>query len=94
MTQANSWVISRGNQASSASCILLRDLQVFILNLLIPVSLIHEFTRFLYANSDAIKVIAARHKALKISVFGSVARGEDGPESDIDFLVTFTPDDH
>ena len=47
---------------------------------------------FLYANSDAIKTIAARHKALKISVIGSVARDEDGPESDIDFLVTFSSD--
>lgn len=44
---------------------------------------------FLQANSDAIKAIAARHKGLQIAVFGSVARGEDGPDSDVDFLVTF-----
>ena len=44
---------------------------------------------FLQANSEAIKAIAARHKGLKIAVFGSVARGEDGPDSDVDFLVTF-----
>jgi len=47
---------------------------------------------FLQANSDAIKAIAARHKALSISVFGSVARGEDGPDSDFDFLVSFNQD--
>ena len=44
---------------------------------------------FLKENSEAIKAIAARHKGLKIAVFGSVARGDDGPDSDIDFLVTF-----
>ena len=44
---------------------------------------------FLKENSEAIKAIAARHKGLKIAVFGSVARGEDGPDSDVDFLVTF-----
>ena len=44
---------------------------------------------FLKENSEAIKAIAARHKGLKIAVFGSVARGDDGPDSDVDFLVTF-----
>lgn len=47
---------------------------------------------FLRANSDAIKAIAARHKGSKIAVFGSVARGEDGPNSDFDFLVSFNED--
>ena len=31
--------------------------------------------------------IAARHGAVNVRVFGSVARGEERPESDIDFLV-------
>ena len=31
--------------------------------------------------------IAARHGARNVRLFGSVARGEIGPESDIDFLV-------
>jgi predicted nucleotidyltransferase len=31
--------------------------------------------------------IAARHGASNVRVFGSVARGEAGPESDIDLLV-------
>jgi len=46
---------------------------------------------FLLANSEAIKAIAARHKAFNVAVFGSVARGEDGPTSDIDLLVDFLP---
>jgi len=32
--------------------------------------------------------IARRHGVADIRVFGSVARGEAGPESDVDFLVT------
>jgi predicted nucleotidyltransferase len=36
---------------------------------------------------DEILRIAARHGASNIRVFGSVARGEAGPESDIDLLV-------
>lgn len=31
--------------------------------------------------------VAARHGASNIRVFGSVARGEAGPESDVDLLV-------
>lgn len=40
---------------------------------------------------EAIHVIAIRHGARSISVFGSVARGEERPESDVDFLVEFEP---
>jgi predicted nucleotidyltransferase/uncharacterized protein with HEPN domain len=35
--------------------------------------------------------IAARNHA-GVRVFGSIARGEDGPESDVDLLVTFGPE--
>ena len=38
---------------------------------------------------DAIHAIAKRHGALSIAVFGSVARGEEQPDSDTDFLVAF-----
>lgn len=41
---------------------------------------------------NAIKLLATRHKALDVRVFGSVARGEDKPGSDLDLLVTFGPD--
>jgi predicted nucleotidyltransferase len=33
--------------------------------------------------------IAAQHGASNVRVFGSVARGGAGPESDVDFLVEF-----
>lgn len=46
---------------------------------------------YLRANREAIRAIAARHKAFNVAVFGSVARGEDKPESDIDILVDFQP---
>jgi predicted nucleotidyltransferase len=34
---------------------------------------------------------AAAHRAMNLRIFGSVARGEDRGESDIDFLVDFDP---
>ena len=40
---------------------------------------------------EDIRRIAAKHGARNIRVFGSVARGEGGPESDIDFLVEKAP---
>jgi len=36
---------------------------------------------------EEINRIAAKHSVYGIRVFGSVARGEAGPESDVDFLV-------
>lgn len=39
----------------------------------------------------AIYAAAARNRAEAVAVFGSVARGEDTPTSDIDFLVQFAP---
>lgn len=36
---------------------------------------------------DDILAIAARHDATHVRVFGSVARGEEGPDSDVDLLV-------
>ncbi len=33
--------------------------------------------------------VAARHGLTNVRVFGSVARGEDGPDSDVDLLVDF-----
>jgi predicted nucleotidyltransferase len=33
--------------------------------------------------------IAAKHGAYNVRVFGSVARGEAGPESDVDFLIDY-----
>ena len=36
--------------------------------------------------------LAAQHGAYNVRIFGSVARGEAGPESDIDFLVDMEQD--
>ncbi len=36
--------------------------------------------------------IAAKHGGHNVRVFGSVARGEAGPESDVDLLVEVGPD--
>jgi predicted nucleotidyltransferase len=36
---------------------------------------------------EAIRRIAAKHGAQHIRIFGSVARGEAGPQSDLDLLV-------
>jgi predicted nucleotidyltransferase len=33
--------------------------------------------------------IAAKHGAYNVRVFGSVVRGEDTPDSDIDFLIDY-----
>ena len=43
----------------------------------------------LKANRETILKIAERNKGLSISVFGSVARGDDTDTSDFDFLVDF-----
>lgn len=42
-------------------------------------------------NRDLIQHIAARHGAVNVRVFGSIARGEAGPQSDIDLLVEAGP---
>ena len=34
-----------------------------------------------------INIIARQHGIMNVRIFGSVARGEDNPQSDIDFLV-------
>ncbi|HEU0079044.1 MAG TPA: nucleotidyltransferase family protein [Longimicrobiaceae bacterium] len=36
---------------------------------------------------DEILRIAERHGAYNVRLFGSVARGEAGPDSDVDFLI-------
>lgn len=38
----------------------------------------------------ALQEICRRNHVSKLSVFGSFARGEDRPDSDIDFLVEFS----
>ena len=43
----------------------------------------------LQENREQILEIAAKHGALNVRVFGSVVRGEETPESDVDFLVDY-----
>ena len=40
---------------------------------------------------EEILQIAARHGAYNVRVFGSVARGEAGPDSDLDLLIDSGP---
>lgn len=44
------------------------------------------------ARRGDIKAIVARHHGRSVAIFGSVVRGEERPESDIDFLVELAPD--
>lgn len=41
---------------------------------------------------DVIVALAAKHGARNVRVFGSVARDEAGPQSDVDILVDLDPD--
>ncbi|WP_017304208.1 nucleotidyltransferase family protein [Spirulina subsalsa] len=41
---------------------------------------------------EQVLAVAAKHGASNVRVFGSVVRGEDTPESDIDFLIDYDPE--
>jgi predicted nucleotidyltransferase/DNA-binding XRE family transcriptional regulator len=47
--------------------------------------------RRLRRHRAAVLETVRRHGASNVRVFGSVARGEDGPESDVDLVVDFAP---
>lgn len=44
------------------------------------------------ARREQVLTVAARHHANRVRLFGSVARGDDRPDSDIDLLVDFSQD--
>ena len=44
------------------------------------------------AKREELYAIARKHQAEKLWVFGSVARREERPDSDVDFLVKFGPE--
>ena len=46
-----------------------------------------ELEALIQARRDQILALAARYGASNVRIFGSVARGEARPDSDIDFLV-------
>ena len=50
-----------------------------------------EIRNRVMAQAEDIKALLARRHALDIKVFGSVARAEDREDSDVDFLVEFSP---
>jgi len=41
------------------------------------------------AKAAEIRSVARKHHGLRVALFGSVARGEDRPDSDVDLLVEF-----
>jgi predicted nucleotidyltransferase len=41
--------------------------------------------------AERVRVLGVRYGVRDIRVFGSVARGEAGPDSDLDLLVDYTP---
>jgi len=43
--------------------------------------------KFIEEHRDRIKDLAAKRGAVRIRLFGSLARGEGGPQSDVDLLV-------
>lgn len=43
-------------------------------------------------DETALEELCRRHRVRELSVFGSAARGEMRPDSDIDLLVEFLPD--
>jgi len=43
------------------------------------------------AKADLIRTLAKAHGATSIELFGSAARGEDRPDSDVDFIVELEP---
>lgn len=48
--------------------------------------------QMLQEQRDAVLEIARRHGVTSVRVFGSVARGDESAESDIDLLVTTGPE--
>jgi predicted nucleotidyltransferase len=51
-----------------------------------------DLQRLLREKRDDICAIASKHGAYNVRIFGSVVRGEAGPDSDIDFLIDAGPD--
>ena len=52
-----------------------------------------ELEALIQARREQILALAARYGASNVRIFGSVARSEARPDSDIDFLVSFIGND-
>jgi predicted nucleotidyltransferase len=54
-------------------------------------SLIERPALVLRAHREEVLRISASYGVTDVHVFGSIARGEDTPQSDVDLIVTFAP---
>jgi uncharacterized protein len=45
----------------------------------------------LFQDQDALGAVCQRHAIRRLSLFGSVLKGTDRPDSDVDLLVEFVP---
>ncbi|OFW35200.1 MAG: nucleotidyltransferase [Acidobacteria bacterium RIFCSPLOWO2_12_FULL_60_22] len=50
-----------------------------------------DLEQLLGKKREEIMKLARKHGARRVRVFGSVVRGEAGPDSDVDFLVEMEP---
>ena len=50
-----------------------------------------DIERLVHEKRNDIRAIASKHGAYNVRIFGSMVRGESGPDSDIDFLVDAGP---
>jgi|SRR5215469_5353920 len=50
--------------------------------------------RRLEVDQETLAELCRRHRIRRLSLFGSVLKGTDRPDSDIDLLVEFEPDAH
>jgi uncharacterized protein len=48
-----------------------------------------QVRKMLHENRESIDALVRKHRGISVSVFGSVARGDETENSDIDFLVQF-----
>ncbi len=50
-----------------------------------------DLTELVNSKREEIRALAARRGARNVRIFGSVARGQAGPDSDLDLLVDLEP---
>lgn len=57
-----------------------------------PDRAVHPLGAVVKAHREAIRAAVERHHGQRVRLFGSAARGDDRPESDVDLLVDFDLD--